>query len=55
MVIPVAVGALGATTDRLAGWLTQIPGIISEVELQKSTLLEKAQVLRCVLRLPGLR
>ena len=54
MVIPVVVGALGAITDRLPGWLAQIPGTISEVELQKSALLGTAQVLRRVLRLPGL-
>ena len=54
MVIPVVVGALGAIADRLPGWLAQIPGKISEVELQKSALLGTAQVLRRVLRLPGL-
>ena len=54
MVIPVVVGALGAITARLLGWLAQIPGTISEVELQKSALLGTAQVLRRVLRLPGL-
>ena len=52
MVIPVVVGVLGAIGDRLPGWLAQIPGTISEVELQKSALLETAQVLRRVLRLP---
>ena len=37
MIIPVIVGALvGAIADRLPGWLAQIPGTISEVELQKS-------------------
>ena len=54
MVIPVVVGALGAIAGRLPGWLAQIAGTISEVELQKSTLLGTAQVLRRVLRLPGL-
>ena len=55
IVIPVVVGALGAVADRLAGWLAQkIPGTISEVELQKSALLETAQVLQRVLRLPEL-
>ena len=54
MVIPVVVGALGARADRLPGWLAKIPGTISEVELQKSALLGTAQVLRHVLRLPGL-
>ena len=54
MVIPVVVGALGAIGDRLPGWLAQIPGTISEVELQKSALLGTAQVLRRVLKLPGL-
>ena len=54
MVIPVVVGALGAIADRLPGWLAQIPGTISKVEPQKSALLGTAQVLRRVLRLPGL-
>ena len=54
MVIPVVVGALGVIADRLPGWLAQIPGTISEVELQKSALLGTAQVLQRVLRLPGL-
>ena len=53
-VIPVVVGALGAIADRLPGWLAQIPGSISEVELQKSTLLGTSRILRRVLRLPGL-
>ena len=35
MVIPAVVGALGAITGRLPGWLAQIPITISEVELQK--------------------
>ena len=52
--IPVVVGALGAVSDRLLGWLAQIPRTISEVELQESTLLGTVQVLRRVLRLPGL-
>ena len=39
MVIPVAVGAPGAIADRLPGWLAQIPGTISEIELQKSALI----------------
>ena len=39
--ITVVVGALGAIADRLPGWLSQIPGTISEVELR-------------VLGLPGL-
>ena len=54
MVIPVVVGALGAIADRLPGWLAQIPGTISEVELQKIALLGTTQVLRRVLRLLGL-
>ena len=54
MMIPVVVGALGAITDRLPGCLAQLPGTISEVELQKSALLGTTQVLRRVLRLPGL-
>ena len=54
MVIPVVGGALGAITDRLPGWLAQIPRTISYVELLKSALLGTAQVLRHVLRLPEL-
>ena len=46
MVISVVVGALG--------WLAQILGTISEVELQTSVLLGTTHVLRPVLRLPGL-
>ena len=42
MVIPVVVGALGTIADKLPGWLAQIPGTISEVELQNSALLETA-------------
>ena len=33
MVIPVVIGVLGAIHGRLPGWLAQIPGTISEVEL----------------------
>ena len=47
-VIPVVVGAIA---DRLPGWLAQILGMISEIELQKSALLGMAQVLQRVLRL----
>ena len=47
--IPVVVGALEAIADRLPGWLAQIPETMSEVELQKSSLL------LLVLRLPSLR
>ena len=54
MVISVVVGALRAIADRLPGWLAQIPGTISEVELQKNVLLGTTHVLRPVLRLPGL-
>ena len=54
MVIPAVFRALDAVADRLPGWLAQIPETISEVELQKSALLEMTQVLRLVLRLPGL-
>ena len=54
MVIPVVAGALGAIADRLPGWLAQIPGTISQVELQKSAFLGTAQVLQRVFRLPGL-
>ena len=52
MVTPVVVGALGAIADRLTGWLAEIPGTISEVELQKSALLGTEQVLRRVLGFP---
>ena len=44
MVIPVVVGALGAIADRLPGWLVQILGTISEVELRRSILLGMTQV-----------
>ena len=44
MVIPVVVGALGAIADRLPGWLVQILGAISEVELRRSILLGMTQV-----------
>ena len=55
MVIPVVVGALGEISEKLPGWLAQIPGAISKVaELQMSAFLGPAQVLWCVLRLPGL-
>ena len=54
MVIPEVVGALGAITDMLPGCLVPIPGMISEVELQKSAILGMVQVLRRVLRLSGL-
>ena len=53
MVIPVVVGALGVIADRLPGWLAQMPGKTSEVELLNSALLGTAQVFRRVLRLPG--
>ena len=53
MVIPVVVSALGAITDRLPGWLAQIAGTISEVELRKSAFLGTVQDLRRVFRLPG--
>ena len=53
MVIPVVVSALGAIVDRLPSWLAQLPETISEIELQKSALLGIAQVLRRVLKLPG--
>ena len=52
--ISVVAGALGAIADRLPGWLAQIPGAISEVELQKSAILGMAKVLRRVLRPSGL-
>ena len=42
IVIPVVVGALAGIADRLPGGHTQIPGTISEVELQRSTLLKMA-------------
>ena len=54
VVIPVVIGALGAMPDALASWLVQIPGHISESDLQKSALLQTANILRRVLRLSGL-
>ena len=53
MLIPVVVGALGGIADRLPGWLAQIPGMIREVELRKSALLETAQILQSLFRIPG--
>ena len=44
MVIPVAVGALGAIADRLPDWLAQISGAFSKIELQKRVSLGTAQV-----------
>ena len=36
IVILVVAGELGAIAERLSGWLAQLPGTISKVELQKS-------------------
>ena len=52
MVISVVVGALGAIPNRLSGWLAQILATISEVELQKSTLLGMVLVFQHALKLP---
>ena len=54
MGIPVVVGVLVAIADRLPGWLAQLPETISEVELQKSTLLGMAQVFQRIVRRPEL-
>ena len=54
LVISVVFGALDEIADRLPGWLAQIPGTVSKVDLQKITLLETSRVLPCVLRLPML-
>ena len=51
--VKIMVMSLGAIADRLLGWLAQITGTISKVELQKSALLGAAHVLRRVLRFPG--
>ena len=53
MVIPVVVCALGAIADKSPGWLAQISGTISKVQLQNA-LLRPAHVLWRVLRLPKL-
>ena len=53
MMISVVVCALGVIPGRSPGWLAQIQGTISEVELQKRDLLGMEQVLQPVLRLPG--
>ena len=53
-VIPVVLRVLGAMPDTPTSWPAQIPGHISESDLQKSALLETLEMLRCVLRLPGI-
>lgn len=53
-VVPVVIGALGAVTPKLEGWLQQIPGTPSETSVQKSAILGTAKILRRTLRLPGL-
>ena len=54
MMIPVVVCAIGVIPGRSPGWLAQIQGTISEVELQKRDLLGMEQDLQLVLRLRGL-
>ena len=53
-VIPTVIRALGAMRATLTSWLAQIPGHISESDLQKNALLGAAKILRRLLRLPGL-
>ncbi|XP_076747453.1 uncharacterized protein LOC143421715 [Maylandia zebra] len=53
-VVPVVIGALGAVTPKLGEWLQQIPGITSEISVQKSAVLGTAKILRRTLKLPGL-
>uniref|UniRef100_A0A3P9D2Q4 Histone H4 n=1 Tax=Maylandia zebra TaxID=106582 RepID=A0A3P9D2Q4_9CICH len=44
----------GAVTPKLGEWLQQIPGITSEISVQKSAVLGTAEILRRTLKLPGL-
>ena len=50
----VVIGAYEAITPRLGEWLQQIPGITSDVSVQKSAVKGTANILRRTLRLPGL-
>ena len=53
-VLPVVVGSLGAVTKKLHSWLSEIPGKVDEISLQKSVLLDTCRILRRTLKLPGL-
>jgi len=53
-VVPVVTGALGAVTPKLGDWLQQISGTMSEVSVQKSTVLGPAKILCRTLKLLGL-
>jgi len=51
-VIPVVIGAMGAHTKRLEGYLEKIPGTHRKPELVKAALLGSAHILRRILDLP---
>ena len=51
---PVVIGAVGALTSKLGKWLQQIPGITSEISVQRIATLGTATMLHSTLRLPGL-
>lgn len=51
-VIPVVIGAMGAHTDKLSGYLDTIPGTHRKAELIKAALLGSAHILRRILDLP---
>ena len=53
-VVPVVVGSLGAVTTKLHSWLSEFPGKVDEISLQKSVLLDTCRMLRRTLKLPGL-
>ena len=42
--IPEVVGALGAVTPKLREWFQKIPGIMLEIFVQKSTIMETAKI-----------
>ena len=52
--VPVVMGTLGAIMPKLGECLQLIPGITSEISVQKTTILAAATILCRTLRLPGL-
>jgi len=50
-VVPIVVGALGATTNRLQEWTGMVSEKKDTISLQKSALLGTARILRQVLQL----
>ena len=53
-VVPVVVGWPGAVTNKLHSWLSEIPGKVDEISLQKCVLLGACRILRRTLKLSGL-